>query len=636
MCGLVAMIALQNGRADSAVIERMSDALRHRGPDDVGSYLSGAVGFGFRRMSVLDLTAAGHQPMVSADGQLAMVFNGTIYNYIELRQELRALGHTFRSTGDTEVLLHAYEQWGRDMLPKLNGMWAVLIYDHRTRTLFGARDRFGIKPLYRYATADCVLFSSEIKGIYASDCYRGAPNWKRAARFLMYGRVDTMDDEVETFYTNISQIPAGSAFEMDLHGSVRAWRYWSVHDEVDTLSAQALRDPVRAFSEMLEDAVRLHLRSDAAIGVSLSGGLDSTSIISLVAALRAENKHAAVNDLRAFSYVSREFDETRFIAETVQQTGAGLYNVDVDPLRLWGKLDKILWYHDEPVHSFTALVGYEIYAAAASEGVKVILSGQGADEILAGYPRYFPSYWRSILRSGKVGLAWTEIDAYRKAYGGNTAALFRTAVIQTAKECLSRHLPAYRALSRRRHHRQLCTQTWFTQDLKNTFELDTGGGLAQNLDAALQRSVEIAPLPLYLRVEDRNAMAHSIEARVPYLDHRLVAFLFRLPPHWKMRGPWTKYLLRESMRGRIPESIRTRRDKMGFPTSAGQWFRTDLYGALQDLLASEKVRTRGIYNVAVIRRDLERHRSGEVDVSNGLFNVAQWESWLAITQGAFQ
>src|SRR5205823_3865618 len=355
MCGIVGVYS-RNGAADPQVVRRMSCALRHRGPDAEGVFANegGTVALGFRRLSILDLTPAGDQPMRSRDGRLTLVFNGEIFNYVELRKELEALGHRFTSTGDTEVLLQAYAHWGRDCLRRLNGMWAFLLYDAVTGTLFGSRDRFGVKPLYRYKNAEAVLFASEIKAIRASGLYTGGPNWRIVAQSLHH-RLDLVADTGETFYDGIEQVPAGSAFELRANGSCAGWRFWSL----DNLPEASIDDPPAQFRALFEDAVRLRMRSDVPVGVSLSGGLDSTSIISVMTKARAaagSMKSGAT--VQAFSFMSPEFDETLYITQTLEQTGAELHRVDIDPLRLWDNLGQFLWFQDEPVHSFPAIIGF--------------------------------------------------------------------------------------------------------------------------------------------------------------------------------------------------------------------------------------------------------------------------------------
>ena len=623
MCGITAVITLHGGTADASLVGRMADILRHRGPDDRGVYSDRGVALGFRRLSILDLSPSGHQPFLSDDGDLAIIFNGEIYNYVELRAELLARGHHFRSTGDTEVLLHAYQEWGRDCLPRLNGMWAFLIYDRRRGVVFGSRDRFGVKPLYRYRAAGHMLFASEIKALIASGLYEPRVKWARAAHLLCRGDHTSDPSGRETFYEGIDQIPAGTAFEVDLDGRTTEWRFWSL----DGLPPMALDDPVRAFRDLFEDAVRLRMRSDVPVGVSLSGGLDSTSIIAAMARqLDGAGTLPASGRLKAFSYVSPEFDESQYIESTVQATGAELHRVETPPGALWERLDEVLWYHDEPLHSATALIGFEVYRLASANGIKVALCGQGADEVIAGYPSYFVHYWSELVKSAAPYAAWREIAAYCAQHGGDPGSMFRQVLSRSARETL-RHLPGISTVAAWRRE-PAPESAWYTRDLVAALPRNGSPSHDMSLGSVLRWSVETGTLPLYLRIEDRNSMAHSVEARLPFLDYRLVSLMFQLPSRLKLRGPWNKSLLREAMRERIPEIVRSRLDKMGFPTSVAQWFRGAFYEALQDTLASAAMRERGIYNVTAIRTDLERHYRGEVDLGAALFNVVQFERWL--------
>jgi len=623
MCGLAAMVAFRGRQAEAAVVEAMSSAIIHRGPDDSGLYIAGPVGFGFRRLTILDLAPTGHQPMLSTDGQLVLIFNGEIYNYLELRSELEALGHTFTSTGDTQVLLAAYRQWGQECLPKLNGMWAFIIYDVREGKLFGSRDRFGVKPLYRYQTGDAVYLASEIKAIRASGHYRGGPNWRQVSRFLVDPQINSWDTGKETFYAGIEQIPAGSAFELTLDGRWREWPFWSLED---VREAEAV-DPPRVMREMFEDAVRLRMRSDVPVGVSLSGGLDSTSVICSMARLRAARGATPDGRLQAFSYIAPEFDESAYITETLAYTGAVAHRVPADPLRLWNNLDRLLGYQDEPVHSLNALITFDIFGLAAANGVKVMLNGGGADEVLGGYPRYFRSHWYTLLRAGKVREVWSEINAYTRVHGGDRAALFCRVVGNLCRSRLG-GMPGSQAVARRRRRRGGLETSWFTSDIEATQK--DGEPVDITLDTSLRNSVARAPLAYYLRLDDRNSMANSVEVRAPFLDYRLVSLAFGLSSQWKIRGPWNKYVLREAMRGYIPELVRSRSDKMGFPVPERQWVRGALYEPLQDVLATQALRSRGFYNVTAIRQDLERHKAGEVDVARGVLAVAQLESWFRL------
>ncbi len=618
MCGFAGMVGFEGLPADKQAVDRMTASLFHRGPDEGGFYASRSVGLGFRRLAILDLTPTAHQPMISEDGELILVFNGAIYNYVELRHELQSLGHTFKSTGDTEVLLHAYQQWGHDCLPKLNGMWAFLIYDRQRSRVFGSRDRFGVKPLFYHRTNRYALFASEIKAVRASGLYQGGVNWKIASKFLLQGEIN---DGEERFFTDIHQLPPGTAFELDIEGHWKQWRFWSL----GAIPSIDCKDPVQSFGELLEDSVRLRMRSDQPIGVTLSGGLDSTSIICMLAKLKSESEHERMTALHAFSFITKEFDESSYIADTVIQTQATLHRFQEAPLELWDKMATVLWFHDEPVHSFNALVGFDLIRLTAKNGIRVVLCGQGADEVIAGYSSYFPAYWQMLIRQGGFGDAWNEIQSYTSVHGGSPWKYFLSSLGKAGLTALH-HLPAYHALSVWKNQRKYQRNTWFSPELCRYYENDVPEYLDLSLTAIQMRAVEHAPLPLYLRVEDRNSMAHSVETRLPFLDYRLVSLVFNIATKWKLRGPWNKFLLREAMRHRIPETVRTRVDKMGFPVPDQKWFAEDLYEPMQDLLASQAVRERGIYNVSAISHDLQRHRDGQGNVARRLFNVAQFET----------
>jgi asparagine synthase (glutamine-hydrolysing) len=267
----------------------------------------------------------------------------------------------------------------------------------------------------------------------------------------------------------------------------------------------------------------------------------------------------------------------------------------------------------------------------AANGIKVVLNGQGADETLAGYPTYFRDYWNSLLRAGHLREGWSEMAGYRQAHGGSTFALFARQCKHFLQGSLASH-GTYRRAAAWSRRRQLVADDWFSPALQTDVPTAQSEVEPTDLDSSLINSIGIQPLPLYLRLEDRNSMAHSVEARVPFLDHRLVEFAFALPPNWRMRGPWNKYLLRSSMQNRIPESVRTRAEKFGFPVPVRDWMSNALYEPARDLIAGRASRERGIYNVDRILADLERHRKGEIDVGYKVFNVLQFETWSTMVK----
>jgi asparagine synthase (glutamine-hydrolysing) len=616
MCGLVVTASFDGRPADPILLKRASDVLVHRGPDDEGIAIYGVVGFAFRRLSILDLSPAGHQPMESVDGRLSIVFNGEIYNYVELKRELQQLGHTFRSSSDTEVLLHAYDQWGADCVQRFNGMWAFVIYDRSRNRLFASRDRFGVKPLYRWTDGKRIVLASEIKGILATGWCETAVNWSTAARFLCRGH---QDEDTQTFFAGVDQLAPGSTLEVDLAGSMRERRFWSL----DAIGEDVPADPVARFRELFEDSVRLRMRSDVPVGVCLSGGIDSNAIISMMAKLRPASAEGL---LQAFSYIPDEFSEAEYINESIAKTHAELNQLHTSPQELWDVLPKALWHYDEPVHSPTALIGFQLMRLAKSRRVTVVLNGQGADEVNAGYHSYFRTYWTELMHAGRWRKAVSELSLYSHAQGqaywpllGSTAAHWLRTEI--------RRIPGYAAMRGPERIENAAQVRWYTPDLVD--RLSDGEGRAVNsLSDVLAYSVERRPLPLYLRVEDRNSMAHSVEARLPFLDYRLVTLAFSLPAEWKMNGPWNKHIVREAMKGVIAERVRTRLDKMGFPTPGRSWFAGPWYEPTRDVLAGRALRESGVCDVGSAVRALDEHRDGRLDVSSGLFHLSQFGVWL--------
>lgn len=617
MCGLVVTVSFEGMPADPVLLQRASDIMKHRGPDDSGIATYGPVGFGFRRLAILDLSPAGHQPMESLDGQLTTVFNGEIYNYLELKRELRQLGRQFRTSSDTEVLLQAYAEWGTDCVEHLNGMWAFVIHDRRRARLFASRDRFGVKPLYRWTDGKRIILASEIKAIVASGWYRPEVNWPTAARFLCNGH---LDQDAHTFFKDVEQLAAGSTLDIDLRGEMRERRFWSVAN----IAEEPPSDPVATFRQVFEDSVRLRMRSDVPVGVCLSGGIDSNAIISMMAKLRADTVDYP---LQAFSYIPDEFSEADHINESIAQTGAVLNELHTNPRELWDLLPTALWHYDEPVHSPTALIGFQLMRLAKSRGVTVVLNGQGADEVNAGYHVYFRTYWTELLHSGHWRQALAEMADYSRAQGRSRWPMMRRIMGHWLRSEL-RGFPGYLSLRQLLDRNTPAAYGWYAPELVKKLPPPLARTSGKSLHAALVRSVEHRPLPLYLRVEDRNSMAHSVEARLPFLDYRLASLAFSLPSRWKLNGRWNKHLVRQAMKGVIAERVRTRFDKMGFPTPSGAWFAGPWYEPARDLLASRSLRESGICNIARVQHDLDQHRKGAVDVTTRMFHLAEFGLWL--------
>ena len=623
MCGFVGFLALSADASPSHEwITSLIDTIAHRGPDDDGVLIDGRVGLGFRRLSILDLSPAGHQPMTSADGTLSMVFNGEIYNYLELRAELQSLGHRFTSTGDTEVLLASYAQWGPRCVDRLVGMYAFCVLDRRASRLFLARDRFGIKPLYVVTHPRGILFASEIKAIRRSGLWRGALNMARFAQFLSLGRTELVPDDADTYLEGVQQILPGHSCIVRFDGARTDECYWEpttspqVHDD----------DPVAGFLARFDDAMRLHLRSDVPVGVMLSGGMDSVSIACTMADLsRAAGTGQA---LHAFSFASERFDETEQLDDTIARTGVTMHRLpELQPDDFWSKLRTLMWFHDEPVHALSVLMGFELYGLAAANGIRVVLSGQGADETIGGYEYLFDHMLVSEALRGRLP---TVLEQARIVAGsrGKPVREVLGRVARMARAHVLSGLPAYRAAAARRRLEEGRGREYLAPEFR-ALASPVRELPGQTLAAALVRSTRQSPLPHYLRAEDRNSMAHSVESRVPFLDHRLAEYAMRLPAHWQMSDGWNKRVQRDAMRGRIPDSVRLRRQKFGFPTPAQDWFSGPLAAGMRDIVRGGPAMRSGWFDQAALQRAVEQQIRGEADVHNVLVNVAQLDSWLA-------
>jgi asparagine synthase (glutamine-hydrolysing) len=571
MCGIAGILAPE-GLGPEA-LERMSRALVHRGPDAAGylvhapgaSLVAGAVpevpsrvdggptvGFAHRRLSIIDLADRSDQPMVDAERSHALVYNGEIYNYLELREQLERRGHSFRTSGDTEVLLTAYREWGPDCVQRFIGMWAFALLDLERRCLFMSRDRFGIKPLFYTIARGQLRFASEIKALMAIGDVEPEPNDDAVRRFVLIGRVDVSD---ESFFQGVFHLPPAHNAVVALDGppAVRPIRYWSCPM---TVRERAPVDAAAELAALIEDSIRLHARADVAVGTCLSGGIDSSAIVSTAEVLRQRGEIPSFAH-HGFGYVSADaaYSERLYMEEIVESTNLRMTYITDSPERTLSVIPTIAHQQDEPFGTTSIVAQWLVFEAAARAGMKVMLDGQGADEVFGGYLAYMPMVARSYLRSWRLVRFARFAAQHHRAFG--TAPL-------TAHDAVASAVPAMRRLGDVRVRPLTPAAAVLSPSFRGNWHLADAGSLrARSINEILQRATSVQ-LPALLRFEDRNSMAHSIEARVPFLDHRLVEFAFGLPGEEKIHGAITKFVLREGMKGVLPEAVRTRRDKIGF------------------------------------------------------------------------
>jgi asparagine synthase (glutamine-hydrolysing) len=657
MCGIAGFFDARQ-RVTASEIRAMTDRLQHRGPNAEGLLLVDTrtartwngtgvepdaafdLALGHRRLSILDLSDAGTQPMASASGKHWLIFNGEIYNYVELRDELQRHGHRFRTGTDTEVLLAAYAEWGIDCLRRFNGMWAFALWDSEKRELYLARDRMGVKPLYYAHGPDWLVFGSEIKALLASPRVRRRPNAAVIYDFLSLRLADHTD---ETFFDGILRVPASHYLVVRPGESPALHRYWNVEPAfTGDIGPEREAQAIEKFHELFEDAVRVRLRSDVPVGTCLSGGVDSSSIVVTANRLMFDELHmdpALVGDRqRTFSacFEDPRFDERNFIDRVIAATGASSHRVFPSGDRLWQELPALIAQMDEPFHSTSQYSQYNVMRLVRESGVTVTLDGQGADELMAGYPTYHSVMLATLLRTGRVMASAREAMRTWKISGrGRTGAelVLRTAygllpaMLTTPLRTLA--APYFTSYSAEGRSLQVIRPELHEQfaDRRSAW-LAARSSTMHDLGRRLYDDVFRFSLPCLLRYADRNSMAFSIESRMPLLDYRLVEHIFTLPLSMIVRDGWTKWVFRRAMDGALPPEVQWRKDKMGFVTPEGVWLKQGkqhIADALSGPLLSEE-----FLDASRVRQRLSEY-IGSVSESARYTDVFRWyilESWM--------
>jgi asparagine synthase (glutamine-hydrolysing) len=598
MCGLCGIADLQRPPERQAV-EAMLDGLAHRGPDGRGIFADDGVCLGHLRLAIIDLSDAGLQPMASEDGRLRLLHNGEIYNYLELRAELETKGHRFRTQTDTEVILGAYREWGERCVERMNGMWAFVIWDTGRRTLFCSRDRLGVKPLYYRLDGSRFSFASE-PWLLRGDAPRA--NLQLVRDYVAQGYLDHAED---TFFAGVSRLPPAHSLTFGPSG-LRVERYWSLepHDPPP--------DAAAAVRETFLDAVRLQLRSDVPVGTALSGGIDSSSIAVAV----AHHGHERQKTITAF-FDDAGYDERPYARAVVRETEADARWVSFTPEELVANLPAIVRAQGEPFGSTSICAGWFVMREAGAAGLKVMLDGQGGDELFGGYRAFFGYRLSDLLREGRVAEAARELHAFAAVNGPRWGAV----------ALLNPHVPERLRLAARARLRGAAALVAPELRALPLSDGQNGAVFPDRLRRALHLVLSRRGLPELLRYEDRNSMAHSIEARVPLLDHRLVELAFSLPGDELIRRGETKSVLRRALSDLLPPEVRARRDKLGFVTPERRFLRGALGDLAGDVFASRSFRERGFVDPAAAQRRLARHRRGTLDAGMEIWRALNLELW---------
>ena len=629
MCGIVGVVQFErDARLDTDVLRQMCAAMVHRGPDDEGIYSQGRVGLGVRRLSIIDL-ATGHQPISNEDGTLWIVFNGEIYNHLLLREQLIARGHRYRTQSDTETIVHLYEEYGRTCVDHLRGMFAFAIWDTRQQSLFIARDRLGIKPLYYRLTPECFLFGSEIKVILACPGVDREFNREVLAEYLAFGYLSGPD----TFFSGIRKLMPGHTLELQESGEIQIRRYWDI-SLTDDDARHTESYYVQTYRDLLEQAVSSHLMSDVPLGVFLSGGLDSSAI----AALMTKVRHAPIKTF-SVGYAETSYSELPHARQVAKHLNSVHHEVVVSREEFFHALPQLIWHEDEPL-AWPSSVALYFLAQLAREHVTVVLTGEGSDETLAGYARYafslknvaadriyrrFTPQWirhqirHSIIDSKLIngtlrrklahtfmardGECWTSFyfDNFFSAFSGEEQA-----------DLLSDDLA--QEFSRGDAYRNVMEYWNYSS-----------GSLLRRL---LYTDIKTYLVELLMK-QDNMSMAASIESRVPFLDHTLVDFAMRIPQEFQLGGLAGKRILKKAVADLLPGSI-INRPKSGFPTPWAEWLAGPQLDAIQNLLLEPHSINRGLFKRKAVERLFQEHRAQYRDHCDRIWRLLNLELWFRV------
>jgi asparagine synthase (glutamine-hydrolysing) len=622
MCGIAGIVAVEALDQDApSRASRMRDIIAHRGPDEAGLHCDAHAAFAHRRLSIVDLST-GQQPLSNEDGSVWIVFNGEIYNHTEIRTTLEAYGHTYRTMSDTESIVHAYEQWGEDCVHRLRGMFAFAIWDAPKRRLLLVRDRLGIKPLYWSRTHDALLFGSEIKSILSSGLVQAEANQDVLPEVLS----TRYTSGEETLFAGIRKLLPGHLLVFE-DGEIRTRQYWDIPARE---AGQPLApDPVGRFRELLEESVRLRLMSDVPLGMFLSGGIDSSAIAAMMAKM-------IDRPLQTFSvaFKDRAFNELEYSRQVTRAIGAVPHEIVIDEHDFFGALPKLVWHEDEPIAHPSSVPLYFV-SALARQHVTVVLTGEGSDEVLAGYGKYprvswnwragtvyermMPAALRESIARGIVPRLPDPLGRYAKRSflsmdrSPESMVFDNFASIRLADQQMLL-APGLRAAATR--------AAAYTSSLGYFQKLN---GSSTLLDRLLYADIKTYLVELLMK-QDQMSMAASIESRVPFLDHKLVEYAAALPDAWKLSGLTTKRVLRESVRGLLPASI-LNRAKMGFPVPFAGWTRGPWNTVARDVLLDRRSIERGLIDPQAVDRLLRHHADGRTEGGDRIWSLLNLELW---------
>ena len=640
MCGITGIFNFNNEPVSISMLKKMTDALRHRGPDDEGytlihsknGFCKQLIGndsadefkdvfenitnqnnltdkfdlvFGHRRLSIIDLSSSGHQPMSNEDETLWLAYNGEVYNYVELKDELAELGHTFKSSTDTEVIIHAYEEWGHECLNKFNGMWAFAIWDQNKNQLFCARDRFGIKPFYYYKDKEQFFFASEIKALLQCGL-KYNPNEDAIGNYLAFGMKDYSEN---TFFDSIKQLMPGHYMLIDDEG-VEIIKYYDLKPTPIDDNKPDCTSYEKTVNNLLLNSIKLRLRSDVAVGSNLSGGIDSSIIVSCISSI------FRVKDYVTYSFFTKDAnsDESEFVNIVLREKNVAnkyTYLENVDEKFICSIIKKI----DEPFRSFGILSIDSVFNLISTDNTKVILDGQGADEIFYGYGHHYVNYLFEHLRRVRFVSFVKDLRWILHHNEGIKVSLIKFLISMFIPYLIKDKIKRY---TLKREGITIFPSKFEDKLFKNI----------KNINELTKYSLIESPLPEYLNFEDKISMSYSVEARVPFLDYKLVEYGSSIPYTCKIHNGVRKYVLRESFKDVLPKQIYERMDKKGMTNDEELLFKTALKDYVNDVYSSLEFKARKFWNADKIQRDYDLFIRGEKSYNPTFWRTLAVELWL--------
>lgn len=571
MCGISGLYKFKSISVDKSEIEAMNSLIKHRGPDGSGVYTEDNIGLGSTRLAIIDLSHEADMPLFDTDGRYVIVYNGEIFNFIELRKHLMELGHRFHTNSDTEVVLNAYKEWGEECLHKFNGMWAFALWDKFEKKLFCSRDRYGIKPFYYYTDTEKFIFGSEIKQILYFDINKSV-NEEIIYDFVLFNFLDHTDS---TFINSVKKLPAGHKLILR-DNRINISRWYHLEENINnSLIGEKLYDQ---FYQSLYDSVKIRLRSDVEVGSCLSGGLDSSSIVCLMHNILHDEGKTEIQKTYTACYDEPSLDERPYVNEIIEKTKSTKYFLYPTYDELLNDFDNLLWHQDEPIAGLSVFSQWSVFKKIHETNLKVVLDGQGADEILLGYFSFYPFYLKRILQNpfGFMKNYFRGVDTTQLGFFkfGMNFLYFNSPGLRYA------HL---KNLGRKYLNSNFISLFKSTEKFKQLIS----GSLTENRFSNLWN----ISLPSLLRYEDKNSMAFSVEARLPFLDHRLVELIFSIPFGELIKDGWTKNVLRESMKNILPEKVRKRKGKLAFSVPQDKWVQS-LVPIMKDTFLNSEITPR--------------------------------------------